>query len=67
MKLKSTGTVIVPPRILSEKRAKGSGVLVVYASESLDVDVAGSGDVYVYGNPDKVIDRSRKKNHITIK
>ncbi|MCF6216715.1 MAG: DUF2807 domain-containing protein [Emcibacter sp.] len=45
----------------------GSGDLDVYASVALDVDIIGSGNVNVFGKPEHVKDRSREKNHVTIK
>ncbi|MBL4801038.1 MAG: DUF2807 domain-containing protein [Emcibacter sp.] len=44
----------------------GSGSLEVHAREMVDVDVMGSGRVNIYGDPDRVKDRSHKKNHIVI-
>lgn len=44
----------------------GSGDLSVFASASIEANVSGSGEIHVYGNPSKVIDHSRKKNHIVL-
>lgn len=46
-----------------EVRIIGSGDLKVNASLFVGIDVTGSGDVDVYGDPKYVKDRSYKKNH----
>lgn len=48
-------------------RVDGVGDIEVYAKKSVDVDVMGSGEVTVYGNPKYVKDRSREKDHVIIR
>ena len=39
----------------SRVRVSGSGTAYVFAQESIDAEVSGSGDVFYYGNPSNVI------------
>ncbi|PHZ84967.1 head GIN domain-containing protein [Paremcibacter congregatus] len=44
----------------------GAGDIEVFARNAIKVYVVGSGEVHVYGNPAKVKDKSRRKDHVIL-
>ena len=45
---------------------KGAGNIEVFASEKLDADISGMGNIEIYGNPDEVTKSDGWFSNITI-